>query len=68
MSNRIKTQMKFLEGNKIEGEFILPDKTITSFFVDSDGNWKQWGNTKDNQQKTIKDLVNLIQLFYYNDL
>jgi hypothetical protein len=65
MSNtRIKTEMKFLEGNRIEGNFLLPDKTITNFYVDSQGNWEQFGNTKENQQKTIKELVKLIQVFY----
>lgn len=65
MSNtRIKTNMKFLEGNRIEGNFLLPDKTITNFYVDSQGNWEQFGNTQENQKKTIKELVNLIQVFY----
>jgi hypothetical protein len=66
MSQKIKTQMKFFD-NTIEGTFILPDKTITSFFVDKDGEWEQWGNTRDNLTKTVKELVNLIQLFYYTD-
>lgn len=65
MSNtRIKTQMKFLEGNKIEGTFLLPDNTITNFYVDSEGNWEQFGNTQENQKKTIKELVKIIQVFY----
>ena len=67
MSNRIKTQMKFNADNSIEGIFILPDKSITNFFVTNDGNYEQWGNTLDNQNKTINDLVSLIQLFIHND-
>ena len=68
MSNKIKTEMKFLDGNEIEGRFILPDKTITNFYVDSSGEFEQWGNSLVNQRKTISDLVSLIQLFYYTDL
>lgn len=63
-NTKIKTQMKFLDGNRIEGHFFLPDNTITNFYVDSQGNWEQYGNTKENQKKTIKELVNLIQVFY----
>ena len=67
MATRIKTQMKFNADNSIEGIFILPDKSITNFFVTNDGNYEQWGNTLDNQNKTIYDLVSLIQLFIHND-
>ena len=67
MATRIKTQMKFNADNSIEGIFILPDKSITNFFVTNDGNYEQWGNTLDNQNKTINDLVSLIQLFIHND-
>lgn len=56
--------MKFLEGNKIEGRFILPDHTITNFYVHENGEWEQFGNTQENQKKTIKELVKLIQVFY----
>ena len=59
--------MKFNADNSIEGIFILPDKSITNFFVTNDGNYEQWGNTLDNQNKTINDLVSLIQLFIHND-
>ena len=67
MSQKIKTQMKFLD-NTIEGTFVLPDQTTTNFYVDESGEWKQWGNTDDNLKKTIKELTTLIQLFYYTDL
>ena len=67
MATRIKTQMKFNADNSIEGIFILPDKSITNFFFTNDGNYEQWGNTHDNQNKTINDLVSLIQLFIHND-
>lgn len=66
MSQKIKTQMKFLD-NTIEGTFLLPDRTTTNFYVDTDGNWHQWGNSDDNLKKTIKELTTLIQLFYYTD-
>jgi len=67
MSQRIKTQMKFLD-NTIEGTFVLPDQTTTNFYVDESGEWSQWGNSDDNLKKTIKELTKLIQLFYYTDL
>jgi hypothetical protein len=68
MSQRIKTDMKFHEDKTIEGTFVLPDTTTTKFYIDSDGNWHQWGNSDDNLKKTIKELTKLIQLFYYTDL
>lgn len=67
MSQRIKTEMKFLD-NTIEGTFVLPDQTTTNFYVDESGEWSQWGNSDDNLKKTIKELTKLIQLFYYTDL
>jgi len=67
MSQKIKTQMKFLD-NTIEGTFVLPDQTTTNFYVDESGEWSQWGNSDDNLKKTIKELTKLIQLFYYTDL
>ena len=59
--------MKFNADNSIEGIFILPDKSITNFFVNNDGHFEQWGNTIDNQNKTINELVSLIQIFFHND-
>jgi len=68
MTQKIKTQMKFNTDNSIEGIFMLPDKSITNFYVDSSGNWEQFGNTQTNQKKTINELVALVQIFYYTDL
>ena len=59
--------MKFNADNSIEGTFILADKSITNFYVTNDGHFEQWGNTIDNQKKTINELVSLIQLFIHND-
>ena len=68
MAHKIKAQMKFNTDNSIVGTFLLPDKTITHFAVDNCGEFKQWGNTKENEEKTIGELVRLIETFIYCDL
>ena len=68
MTQKIKAQMKFNTDNSIEGTFLLPDKTITNFFVDNNGEFKQWGNTKENEEKTIMELTRLIETFIYCDM
>jgi hypothetical protein len=68
MTQKIKAQMKFNADNSIVGTFLLPDKTITNFYVDNCGDFKQWGNTEENEKKTIDELVRLIETFIYSDL
>ena len=64
MATKLKTQMQFNADNTIVGTFMLPDRSITHFHIDNNGNFEQWGNTIDNQKKTIKELTNIIQVFY----
>ena len=59
--NPIKTKRLFWgkKGKEVSGWLKLEDGTKTHFFIDKDGTWEQWGNTRDNLTKSIPFLHDL---------
>jgi hypothetical protein len=45
--------------NTIKGKFYLSDKTITSFDIDKEYGWNQWGNSTNNLCITVNRVEQL---------
>lgn len=52
----------------IEGTITLTDGTTSQFYLSKDGEWQQWGNTKDNLGVGAEALEQIVNALYDEDL
>lgn len=50
----------------ISGYFTLTDGTKTKFSIDNQGEWYQWGNTKDNLCLSVPKIEKLVSELIFN--
>lgn len=67
--NPIKTKRLFWgkKGKEVSGWLKLQDGSKTHFTIDRDGEWEQWGNTRDNLCLTVTFVENLRNFLLYSE-
>ena len=60
-------EVTFTNDNQVKGWLKLKDGTKTFFNVDNNGEWEQWGNTRDNLCLTIPFMIQLVEFMFSND-
>jgi hypothetical protein len=63
----IKSEKVIFEGNKARGWLKLKDGTKTFFNIDNNGEWEQWGNTKDNLCLSVPFMLQISEFLISND-
>jgi hypothetical protein len=58
------TLTKFKNG--IKGYFTLSDGTKTKFEIDNQGEWYQWGNTRENLCITVPKVERIVMDLIFN--
>ena len=64
-SNIKSKEVTFTNDNQVKGWLKLKDGTKTFFNIDNNGEWEQWGNTRDNLGVSvafIEELVNFLTI------
>ena len=51
----------YLTNGVIKGWIVLSDKTKTFFEVDRNGEWNQWGNSRENLSLTVPFMMQLME-------
>jgi hypothetical protein len=67
-TNNVKVKLTRLSkrGKEISGYFKLTDGTKTKFAIDKQGEWEQWGNTRDNLCLTVPRIQRLVNDLIFN--
>lgn len=66
MKTKVKTT-KLTEIKKgIKGYFKLTDGSKTTFSIDKQGEWYQWGNTRDNLCLTVPNVQRIVNDLIFN--
>ena len=60
-------KVTFGKSNEVKGWFKLTDGTKTHFTISRDGEWEQWGNTRDNLCLTVPFMIQLVEFMISND-
>ena len=55
------------KGKEVSGWLKLRDGSKTQFSIDSDGQWEQWGNTRDNLCVSVPFVEQLRDFLLYGD-
>lgn len=55
------------KGKEVSGWLKLRDGSKTHFTIDKDGEWEQWGNTRDNLCLTVNFVENLRNFLLYGE-
>jgi len=58
-------KVTFGKTNEVKGWFKLTDGTKTHFTISRDGEWEQWGNSRDNLGVSvpfIEELINFLTI------
>lgn len=55
------------KGKEVSGWLKLQDGSKTHFTIDRDGEWEQWGNTRDNLCLTVTFVENLRNFLLYSE-
>ena len=58
-------EVTFTNDNQVKGWLKLKDGTKTFFNIDNNGEWEQWGNTRDNLGVSvpfIEELINFLTI------
>ena len=62
-----KKEVTFTNDNQVKGWLKLKDGTKTFFNIDNNGEWEQWGNTRDNLCLTVPFMIQLVEFMISND-
>lgn len=67
--NPIKTKRLFWgkKGKEVSGWIKLQDGTKTHFSIDRDGEWEQWGNTRENLCMSVTFVEGLRDFLLYGE-
>lgn len=66
MTTKVKTTKLTKVGKEIKGYFKLTDGTKTKFSIDKQGEWEQWGNTRDNLCVTVPNVQRMVSDLIFN--
>ncbi len=66
-SNIKSKEVTFTKDNQVKGWLKLKDGTKTFFNIDNNGEWEQWGNTRDNLCLTVNFVENLRNFLLYSE-
>jgi hypothetical protein len=66
-SNIKSKEVTFTNDNQVKGWLKLKDGTKTFFNIDNNGEWEQWGNTRDNLCLTVPFMIQLVEFMTSND-
>ena len=66
-SNIKSKEVIFTNDNQVKGWLKLKDGTKTFFNIDNNGEWEQWGNTRDNLCLTVPFMIQLVEFMISND-
>jgi hypothetical protein len=55
------------KGMEVSGWFKLQDGSKTHFTIDRDGEWEQWGNTRDNLGVSVSFVEQLRDFLLYGE-
>lgn len=66
MTTKVKTTKLTTISKGIKGYFKLTDGTKTNFSIDKQGEWHQWGNTRDNLCLTVPNVERLVTELIFN--
>lgn len=66
-SNIKSKEVTFTKDNQVKGWLKLKDGTKTFFNIDNNGEWEQWGNTRDNLCLTVPFITQLVEFMISND-
>ena len=60
-------KVTFGKTNEVKGWFKLTDGTKTHFTISRDGEWEQWGNSRDNLCLTVPFMLQISEFLISND-
>ena len=65
--SNIKSKKVTFGDNQVKGWLKLKDGTKTFFNIDNNGEWEQWGNTKDNLCLSVPFMLQISEFLISND-
>jgi hypothetical protein len=65
--SNIKSKKVTFGDNQVKGWLKLKDGTKTFFNIDNNGEWEQWGNSRDNLCLTVPFMLQISEFLISND-
>jgi len=66
-NSNIKSKKVTFGDNQVKGWLKLKDGTKTFFNIDNNGEWEQWGNSRDNLCLTVPFMLQISEFLISND-